>query len=114
MVAQSGTDGQQPRAEVCKHCGVLAVPTLSKGTPPHAIKASCPACGKFLKWISTLAPAERMARKMKYKLAAMQRQAPTEMQLSFLQALGDRLSPPTNKTEASARIEALKSKKGKQ
>jgi hypothetical protein len=97
----------EPRAEACKYCGVIAVPTLSKGTPPHAIKASCPACGRFIKWISTLAPAERLARKMKYKLAALQSLKPSQAQLSFLEALGEQ-RVPESMAEASQRIEELR------
>jgi len=35
----------------CANCDTVAVPDLSLGTGPHAAKAECPHCGRFLKWV---------------------------------------------------------------
>ena len=94
--------------QICPRCGEVGVPTLSSGTGPHTVKATCSHCGAFIKWLSLLAPAERMARQMKARLEAMQKKAPSAAQLSYLQALGDTEAPPQTMAEASERIEALK------
>jgi hypothetical protein len=36
----------------CPHCGACAVPTLGTGSGQHAARASCGACGRFLKWVA--------------------------------------------------------------
>jgi hypothetical protein len=51
-----------------------------------------------------------MARKAKARLEAMRQKAPSEAQLNFLQALGDKLAAPADMAEASERIEALKAR----
>ena len=96
-----------PEAALCPRCGISDRPTLSPGSGPHACKASCAHCGRFLRWISLLAPAERMAHRLKARLKAMQQHPPSAAQLDFLQALGDRLSAPETMAEASERIEVL-------
>ena len=35
----------------CTACGTTAAPTLAPGSGPHAAKALCGACGRFLKWL---------------------------------------------------------------
>ena len=35
----------------CPACGACAVPTLGPGTGPHAARALCPQCGRFLQWL---------------------------------------------------------------
>jgi hypothetical protein len=97
-----------PMAEVCPRCGAIDRALLSPGTGPHACRASCQHCGRFIKWISLLAPSERLARKAKARLQAMQHLPPTVAQLAYLQALGDPQSAPTTRAEASTRIDALK------
>jgi hypothetical protein len=81
-----------PEAAPCPHCGVIDRPTLSPGKGPHAVKASCGHCGRFLRWVSLLAPAERVARKLK----ALQHYPPSVAQLAYLKALGDRQATPQN------------------
>ena len=98
-------------AEACRYCGVIDAPLLSPGSGPHACQASCQHCGRHLRWVSLLAPAERRARRTKARLAAMQQLPPSAAQLSFLQELGDKATAPQNMGEASARIEALKREK---
>ena len=66
-------DTPDPEAAPCSRCGVIDRPTLSAGTGPHAIRASCQHCGKFLRWVSVLAPSERLAHRMKARLEAMQK-----------------------------------------
>lgn len=104
--------GPAPGEEVCKHCGAIDRPLLTAGSGPHAIKASCGSCGKFLRWVSILSPSERLVRKMKARLAAMQQHPPSAAQLEYLRKLGDRaVAPPQTMGEASQRIEELKMKK---
>jgi hypothetical protein len=91
----------------CPYCNVVDRPTLTEGTGPHVVRASCSHCGRFIKWLSLLAPAERMARKVKSRLQAMQQRPPSQAQLDYLRVLGDKLGAPQNMAEASARIDAL-------
>ena len=67
-----------------------------------------------MRWISVLAPSERLARKVKSRLKAMQARPPSEARLSFLRELGDQLATPQNMAEASERIETLKMKQNQQ
>ena len=92
----------------CPRCGVVDLPMLSPGKGPHACKASCAHCGRFLRWISLLAPAERMAHRMQERLRAMQQHPPSLAQMAYLQALGDKQAAPQTMAEASERIEGLK------
>jgi hypothetical protein len=48
---------------VCKRCGAIDVPVVSKGTGPHAFKAICAHCGAFLKWFSRYTPEQQKARR---------------------------------------------------
>lgn len=98
----------RPARDACAHCGVIDRPTLSPGSGPHACKATCAHCGRFLRWVSLLAPAERLARKMQARLKAMSEYPPTEAQLKYLQILGDTQPAPANMGEASERIDQLR------
>ena len=95
-------------AETCPRCGAIDRPTLLPGTGPHACKAVCSHCNRFIRWISVLAPSERVAHRMKARLEAMQHRPPSAAQLEYLKALGDQLGAPESMAEASERIEALK------
>src|SRR5262245_19217711 len=112
MVPHTPSDSQSgnntPGPIPCPRCGVIDTPTLLPGTPPHACKAVCGSCGRFIKWISLLAPAEHMARKLKARLAALAQRPPSEIQLAYLQALGDQGPQPANMREASERIDAAR------
>jgi len=103
-----------PGTQTCPHCGAVDKPTLSPGSGPHAIRASCSHCGRFMRWISVLAPSERMAHRVRSRLAAMQKHPPSAAQLRFLRELGDKLAAPETMAAASQRIEELKSQKGQQ
>jgi hypothetical protein len=35
----------------CPHCGATAVPRIAAGAGPLYARASCGACGKFLRWL---------------------------------------------------------------
>jgi phage FluMu protein Com len=113
MIPEKPHPTQAHTAQSCPRCGVIDVPTLSPGTPPHACKASCAHCGKFLRWVSVLAPAERMARRMKERLRAMQQRPPSAAQLDYLRALGDTQAAPTDMAEASQRINQIRTKGGR-
>jgi hypothetical protein len=102
-----GSTGHASRAEPCRYCGVMDRPTLSAGTGPHACKATCAHCGRFLRWISLVAPSERLARRAKARLKAMQARPASEMQLAYLRSLGDRRGAPATMAEASTRIDRL-------
>ena len=97
----------QDRAEPCPRCGATCRPTLLPGSGPHGCKAVCSACGRFLRWISLLAPSERLARKMKARLAAMSKYPPSQAQLEYLRSLGDAEPTPQTMAEASERIDDL-------
>jgi hypothetical protein len=114
--APTGCATQPPASgtEACRHCGVVDKPTLMAGSGPHAIKAVCAHCGRFMRWISMLAPQERMARKMHHRLKAMQARPPSAAQLAYLRTLGHTQEAPQTMAEASERIEALKMKMGPQ
>ena len=77
----------------CRYCGVIDRPLLTSGTGPHRCKATCAHCGRHLRWVSLLAPAERLARRMKARLEAMQKHPPSAAQLDYLKALQ---TPPTH------------------
>lgn len=36
----------------CPHCGACVVPALGPGAGPHALRANCGACGRWLRWLS--------------------------------------------------------------
>jgi len=95
----------------CPRCGVIDLPALGPGTAIHYARLTCAHCGRFLQWLSRYTEDERLARKAKVRLAAMQAHPPSEAQLSFLQKLGDKATAPESMAEASERIEELKSKK---
>ena len=97
-----------PEAAPCPRCGMIDRPTLTAGTGPHACKASCAHCGRFIKWISPRAPAERHAHQREAIRMAMAQKAPSLAQLAYLQALGDTQPSPVSMAEASERIEVLK------
>jgi len=99
-----------PMEECCPKCGAVNRPLLSPGTGPHACKASCAHCGRFWRWISLLAPSERIARKVKARLEAMRKHPPSQKQLELLRALGDQLASPQTMAEAHDRIDALRRK----
>jgi hypothetical protein len=102
---------QDQHAVPCPRCGAIDRPILTVGTGPHACKAACAHCGRFLRWISLLAPAERMAHRTLARLKAMQKHPASATQLDYLQALGDTLSAPASMAEASERIDALQAEK---
>ena len=97
-----------PTPEPCPRCGVIDAPLLGPGSGPHACKASCAHCGRFLRWVSLLAPSERMAHRRQARLQAMQAHPASMAQLSLLLALGDTQAAPSDMAEASERIERLK------
>jgi hypothetical protein len=99
-------------AEPCPRCGVIDRPTLSPGSGPHAVRASCGHCGRFLHWVSLLAPSERIAHRMQARMRAMQQRPPSVTQLAYLQALGDTQPTPANMAEASERIDRLRKERG--
>ena len=103
---------RSPEETPCPRCGAIDQPILSAGTGPHACKASCASCGRFLRWISLLAPSERMAHRLKARLAAMATYPPSAAQLSFLQALGFEGPAPATMAEASARLTAAAAERG--
>src|ERR1043165_1556772 len=45
----------------CFTCGVVAIPKLEPGSGPHAAKACCSGCGRFLKWIAKPSKEESLA-----------------------------------------------------
>ena len=97
----------QDRAEPCPRCGATCRATLLPGSGPHSCKAVCSSCGRFIRWISLLAPSERMARKTKARLAAMSKYPPSQAQLAYLRSLGDSVASPQTMAEASERIDEL-------
>ena len=99
--------GYEAHAEACRYCGAVGRPTLSAGTGPHAIRANCPHCGRFVRWVSVRAPSERLARRAKARLKAMQARPASELQLAYLRGLGDGGPTPRSMAEASERIDRL-------
>ena len=101
-----------PPEVTCLTCGAIDHPTLSPGTWPHHLKASCRHCGQFLKWVSPLSPEKREERQQHFRQKAMEQKKPSQAQLDWLQALGDPGPEPATMAEASARIDALVRKGG--
>jgi len=85
---------------------------VSPGTGPHALKANCPDCGGFLKWLSKLTPEEQAQRREVARLKVMAQAPPTIPQLAYLKALGDTQPTPANRAEAFKRIDDPKRQKG--
>lgn len=94
-------------AMACPRCGVIDRPVLSPGTGPHAYRVSCSSCRRFIKWVSLIAPSERMAHKLAATRKAMAQRQPSAAQLAYLEALGYVGPVPGTMQEASARIERL-------
>jgi hypothetical protein len=92
----------------CPQCGPLDRPAVGPGCGPHIASARCRHCGRFLQWLSQYLPAERQARRQRYRLEAMVQRPPNQLQLAYVQALGDVGPPPVNMAETSQRIEALR------
>ena len=101
-------ESQNLQYQPCPRCSTVDRPTLSAGTGPHSCKATFAHCGRFLKWISLLAPSERMARKLAARRQAMLKHPASLAQLAFLEALGYEGPVPSTMAEASERIEELK------
>ena len=99
-----------PPAEplACRRCGAINLPLVSPGTGPHALKANCPDCGGFMRWLSKFTPEEQAARREAARLEAMAQRPPSPPQLDYLKSLGDHGPAPANMAEASRRIDALK------
>jgi hypothetical protein len=106
--ASTSSTAPIPAAEVCPRCGVEDRPALGPGRGPHACESFCAHCGRHLRWVSLHSPAERIERKKKAMREVMAQQPPTALQLEYLKALGDKLAVPSNKAEASERIDALR------
>jgi hypothetical protein len=96
----------------CPRCGAIDVPALGPGTQVHYARLTCRHCQSFLQWISQYTDEERLAREQQRRRAAMASKAPTELQLQYLRALGDRGPTPANMQEASDRIDQLRKKGG--
>jgi hypothetical protein len=92
----------------CPRCGTIDTPAVGPGSGPHHASARCRHCGGFVQWLSQYPPAERRARRRRYRLEVMAEKPPSQAQLTFLQALGDDGPPPANMAEASERIDTLK------
>jgi hypothetical protein len=112
MLPEISRPPQDQNTETCRHCGAIDRPVLGPGRGPHACEARCAHCGKHLRWVSLLAPSERVAHRLHARLQAMRQHPPTEKQMEYLKALGDKLAAPATMAEASERIEALKRGKG--
>ena len=92
----------------CPRCGTVALPLISPGKGPHALRATCPSCGRYLGWLSVRSPEDKARR----QAAAMQAQPATPGQLHYLRdILRDRGPQPANKWDASQRIDTLKNQK---
>lgn len=96
-------------ARACRTCGALDIPVLTPGHGPHAWRATCRHCGRFMQWVSRYTPAERQARQMQARqmqarLQAMAILPPSPRQLASLQAMGDTGPPPKTMAEARERM----------
>jgi hypothetical protein len=98
-------------ASACPYCGCCGTPTVTRGTGPHAFRAHCSECGRFLRWVSRYSPAERMARKHHALRQSWLHRPPTGPQLAYLKALGDSGPFPANMAEASDRIARFEERK---
>src|SRR5262245_54104052 len=110
MIPQHGSPEQPPIPEplVCRRCGAITAPLVTPGTGPHAFKANCPECGRFMRWVSRFSPEEQIQCRPRAKQDALARIAPTARQLDLLRTLRDTQPQPANTHEASVRIDALK------
>jgi hypothetical protein len=95
-------------ATLCPHCDCVETPVVTQGTGPHAFKASCAHCGRFVRWVSKYSHEERIHRREQYRLRAMQTRAPSAAQLAYLVALGYHGDAPATRAVASTLIAGLR------
>ena len=105
---ESTTASDHGTSAACPACGTINRPAIGPGNGPHAFRARCAHCGQFIQWLSKFPLADRQARRVQARQAAMATKPPTAHQLDYLQALGDSGPPPASMREASERIDALK------
>lgn len=91
----------------CHRCGAIDQPRITPGKGPHASAAQCGHCGHFIQWLSRYTPADRQARHQQALKKAMEQRPPSQLQLAYLQALGDDGPVPGSMLEASDRIDTL-------
>jgi hypothetical protein len=79
---------------------------LTLAAAPYTASAQCRHCSHCIRWLSTRSPAERQARRQPARQQAIAAWPPSQLQLVFLQALGDDGLVPGSMWEASQRIDA--------
>ena len=94
-------------AIACRRCGSLGPHRQAPGRGPHHAELVCGDCAAFLQWLSAYSPAERAARRERYRQAAMAQQPVTQKQRNFLQSLGYSGQEPANRLTAHDLIDAL-------
>lgn len=103
-------------ATACPHCGVVDVPKLGPGLPPHAFRATCRHCEAFVQWVSQYTPAERASRRAQAlperAIHAMRGRPATTPQLALLKALGYEGTDPADRAEAHQLIARLRQQQG--
>lgn len=92
----------------CPKCGVVDLPVVSPGTGPHFAAAWCGHCSAFIKFLSRYSKAQREAKRQQARQAAMEKKAPSALQLSYLEALGHAGPCPESMAQASALIDMLR------
>ena len=98
---------------LCRRCGAIDTPLVGPGSGQHYAAARCRHCGCFIQWLSQYTPQERAQRQAQARHAALAQRPPSELQLAYLQGLGDRGPTPATMAEASARIDGLKRQGGR-
>src|SRR5262249_19746655 len=91
----------------CYRCGTIDAPRLAPGTGPHALRANCPHCGAFLRWIRRYPSQEHARRREAARREVIAQKPPSQLQFAYLRPVRPSGPPPAHMAEASMLIDAL-------
>lgn len=97
----------------CQRCGVIDHHHVEVGSGPHAAKLVCAHCASFIRWLPKNPPEVREANRQAGIRSWMSQQPPTQKQLKFLKTLAHKGSRPTNRLDASEKIDTLLKARGR-
>ena len=109
-----GVPGRDHPPIPCRSCGAIDTPTIGPGKGPHWASARCKHCHRFITWLSQKSPDIRAAQRAEGRRQAMAGKPPTELQMTYLKALGHTGSQPQTMLAASEAIDQYKRDKGEQ
>ncbi len=96
----------------CHRCGLIGPHRIESGSGPHGSKLVCRDCSAFLRWLPKSSPEEREAKRQAAIQKVMSERPVTPHQLQYLKKLAYKGVRPTNRLEASQKIDALRKARG--